>query len=114
MESLARLDQRLTLDGPNGADWRKYLRWDALQEALCGDKQPDTTLLTRVYQRYAASEDGLELVWFLDVQQALRTYIATVNAVGNPQVRSPTRHCSPSYRRIWRHTSPNRRLTAPL
>jgi hypothetical protein len=88
LESLGRLDQRLTLDGSNGVAWRKYLRWDALQDELRGGKQPDKTLLTHVYNRYAASEDGLELVWFLDVQQALRNYIATVNAVGNPQVRA--------------------------
>ena len=78
----------MTLAGPNGEDWRKYLRWDALQEELRGDKQPDKALLADVYKRYAAGEDGLELVWFLDVQHALRNYVATVNAVDNPQVRA--------------------------
>ncbi len=88
LESLARLDERLTLDGQNGADWRKYLQWDALQKELSSDQQPDKVLLTDIYGHYAADEDGLELVWFLDVQRALFNYIATVDAVNNPKVRT--------------------------
>ena len=88
LEALGRLDERLTLAGPNGQDWRKYLRWDALQDELNGSKQPDKVLLDEVYKRYTAGEDGLELVWFLDVQHAPRNYMFMVGAVGNPQVQA--------------------------
>jgi len=86
-EALDRLDQRLTLAGAGGEDWRKYLRWNALQEALRGDKQPDVELLARIHARYVAGYAGLELVWFLDVQHALHNYIATSGAVESPRVR---------------------------
>jgi len=88
LRDLDLLDRRLSQAGSNGDDWRKYLLWSALQAELQGDKPADKTLLTGVYQCYAAAYEGLELVWFLDVQQSLRTYIATVNAVGNPQVQT--------------------------
>ena len=88
VEALGRLDERLPQAGPGGDDWRKYLHWNALQEALRADGTPDTLLLTRVFEKYNADYEGLELVWFLDVQHALHNYIATIGAVGNPGVRT--------------------------
>ena len=88
LEALGRLDERLTTAGPNGEDWRKYLRWGTLQEELHAEKLPDKALLDEVHKRYAAGEDGLELVWFLDVQHALGNYMFMVDAVNNPKVRT--------------------------
>ena len=90
LESLDRLDERLTLAGAGGDDWRKYLQWDALQESLRSEQRPDLKLLAGIHSRYTAGYDGLELVWFLDVQRALRSYIVTVGAVDDPQVRAAT------------------------
>ena len=87
-EAIDRLDQRLTLAGPGGDAWREYLQWDALQALLRGEKQPDLPVLTRIHSRYTAGYEGLELVWFLDVQHALHNYIATIGAVNEPQVRA--------------------------
>jgi hypothetical protein len=88
LEALDRLDQRLTLAGSGGEDWRKYLHWNAFQETLGADKQPDLALLSRTHARYVAGYEGLELVWFVDVQRALHNYIATIGAVDSPQVRT--------------------------
>jgi len=88
LEAVDRLDQRLALAGPGGDAWREYLQWDALQESLRGEKQPDLTVLTRIHSRYTAGYEGLELVWFLDVQHALHNYIATIGALNEPQVRA--------------------------
>jgi len=88
IQALDRLDQRLILAGENGNDWREYLLWGELRNELRDDKSADRNFLARVYQRYVAAHDGLELVWFLDVQRAIRSYIATANAVGNPQVQT--------------------------
>ena len=105
LEALGRLDQRLTQAGPDGEDWRKYLRWDALQESLRGDKQPDMALLARIHARYIAGYDGLELVWFLDVQHALHNYIATIGAVDNPQdSRRLMKRSSTSWPKAWMPT----------
>jgi hypothetical protein len=86
-EALDRLDQRLTLDGPNGDAWRKYIEFTTLQEQLKSDKRPDTGVLIRILGRYAGPYEGLELVWFLDVERSLHSYVAMINAVDNPKVR---------------------------
>jgi hypothetical protein len=88
LETVERLDDRLTQDGANGDAWRKYLKWDVLQNELRGDKQPDQTLLMRVYACYNADYAGLDLVWFLDVQRALHNYIATAAVTDNQRVRA--------------------------
>lgn len=88
VEALARLDERLTQAGPDGEDWRKYLQCEKLQETLRGDGQPDKTLLARIYKRYTAGHEGLDLVWFIDVQRALHNYIATMGAVQNEGLRA--------------------------
>jgi hypothetical protein len=87
LEAFDRLDQRLIEDGPNGDAWREYLLWGPVQETLRGKKTPDVTLLTRAYGRYADDYEGLEMVWFLDVQLALHNYVATSNAVDDATIR---------------------------
>ena len=86
LAALRRLDRRLDLDGPNGDAWREYLLWEDLQKELRGS-EPDDALLKKAHARYAAGYDGLDLVWFLDVQSALHNYVAMRLAVGNPGVR---------------------------
>jgi hypothetical protein len=89
LEAVARLDAKLTSAGAIGEDWRKYLQWDSLQEALRADQQPDLQRLTSIHAKYVAGYEGLELVWFVDVQRALHDYIATTGAVGNESIRKP-------------------------
>ena len=74
VHALARLDRRLETAGKNGANWRKYLQWRRLQAQLRDGKVPDLAVLDAVYKKYTAGHEGLELVWFLDVRQALRRY----------------------------------------
>ncbi len=88
LDALARLDRRLSEDGANGEAWRKYLRLGMLREELRGDKQPDPTRLTNLLKRFRSGDEGLELVWFLDVERALHNYIATAGAVANPHIRA--------------------------
>ena len=88
LEALGRLDEKLTLAGTDGEGWRRYLHWNALQESLQSDRQPDLARLARIHALYVAGYDGLELAWFLDVQHALHNYIATTGAVDSPQVRT--------------------------
>ncbi|MCE5268976.1 MAG: hypothetical protein LLG00_13945 [Planctomycetaceae bacterium] len=88
LEALDRLDGRLGQAGPNGDDWRKWLLWDQLQDQLSSERQPDKAVLRRVLTRYRPDHDGLELVWFLDVQRALHNYLAMLGAVDNPAVKN--------------------------
>ena len=87
-DAIERLDRRLAQHGANGQAWAKYLRLGELQDQLRGDKQPDRAALKRIFGRYNADHEGLELVWFLDVEHALHNYIAMLGAVGNPEIRT--------------------------
>ncbi len=88
VDATKRLDERLSLAGPNGDDWRKYLELAALQDQLRRAAGPDRAVLERIHSRFTAGYEGLELVWFLDVTQALHNYLATASAVDNPKVRT--------------------------
>lgn len=86
MEAVARLDARLKSAEPRGADWANYLKLDQLQQQLA-QPAPDLTALDAAFQRFAAGYEGLQLVVFSDVRKALRRYLTTVRAMGQPQIR---------------------------
>jgi hypothetical protein len=87
-DAVARLERRLRAAGENGANWRKYLQVDRLRAQLEKGKTPDLAVLDAVYKRYTAGHEGLELVWFVDVGEALRRYRETARNVGDPELRS--------------------------
>jgi hypothetical protein len=84
-EAVKRLDARLTEAGPSGEGWRKYLHWTAFQQEL-SSPTPKREVLTDIYQRLSAGEEGLNLVWFVDVQRALRQYLRISGGINNPDV----------------------------
>ena len=88
VEAVNTLDQRLVQAGPNGENWRKYIEMATLQDQLRRPQEPDKAVLARIRSRYIAGYDGLDLVWFLDVQRTLQNYLAMTYAVDNPQVRT--------------------------
>ncbi len=88
LQALEQLDQRLAMAGPNGESWRKYLELRELQDQLRRAQEPDKTVLSRIRAHYNSGHDGLELVWFLDVQKALHNYLAMMGAVDNPKIRT--------------------------
>ena len=83
----ARLDARLKTGGERGQGWAAYLKLDALKEQLARSETPDPAVLTEAYRRLAGRHDGLKLVWFADVRQALRHYIATARFIGRADLR---------------------------
>jgi flagellar motor protein MotB len=87
VEALARLDARLAAAGANGQDWREFLLWDSLQKAL-QEATPNRETLNKAYLRYASGNEGLALVWFSDVQSALRRLLMVMGAVNNPQTKT--------------------------
>ncbi len=84
-ERFERLDRRLDLDGQNGRAWREYLLWDLLAEQLAAAKL-DPAVLLRVLERYEAEHQGLALVWFVEVRDALRRYHRVLQASDDPQI----------------------------
>ncbi|MFH1265541.1 MAG: hypothetical protein ABIK89_07405, partial [Planctomycetota bacterium] len=83
----ARLDARLKAAGPGGDAWRKFLDWKDLEEQLVLDDGPDLRALDALYAKYAGGHEGLELVWFVEVREALRHYLTTARAIGNPKLQ---------------------------
>ena len=82
------LDGRLKEDAANGEGWRKYTQLDKLQTELRSSAAPDLAVLGAVYAKLASGQEGLELIWFVDVRQALRKYIERAGAIDNPQVKT--------------------------
>jgi hypothetical protein len=85
--AVKRLDVRLTTAGPSGEQWRKYLHWNAFLEEL-GRPSPKREVLVDVYQRLSAGEEGLNLVWFVEVQRALRQYLKVAEDINNPKLQT--------------------------
>ncbi|MBN1912153.1 MAG: hypothetical protein JW818_20705 [Pirellulales bacterium] len=85
-EAVERLTARLDQDGPNGKAWKAYLKWDAFLDQLRTKGPLDPEKLDAVYSRLDASYPGLELVWFVDVRQALKHYLNIARGIDNPEI----------------------------
>jgi len=88
VSAVKRLDDRLTAAGATGEAWRKYLHWEKFQQQLSGAGVPDRKVLADVYQQFSAGETGLNLVWFVDVQRALRQYLKVAEDLDNPKLQA--------------------------
>jgi hypothetical protein len=88
VNALASLDARLKLDADNGDAWRKFLLWEPLQNELKSEGLPNKEVLNKVYLRYASGNEGLALVWFVDVQSTLRRMLMVMGAIDNAQTKT--------------------------
>ncbi|HUT58736.1 MAG TPA: hypothetical protein VNA25_12895 [Phycisphaerae bacterium] len=87
LAALRRLDAELTAAGPDGEDWKAYLRWDALQSELARGGDADLSKLDEAYYKYDSGHEGLDLVCFSDVRRALRDYLTAARALDVPQLK---------------------------
>jgi hypothetical protein len=79
--ALAELDAFLKNSPPdNNAGWRKYLRWDELNEQSRRPEGPDVRVAEAVLSRLSAYENGLEMPQFVRVRRALRRHLDTTQA----------------------------------
>lgn len=86
--AIARLDARLTPTDPQAGRWRAYLAWDPLKEQLARPEGPDLPELDKIYAKYVAGYEGLDLAEFKEVCTALRNYLTTARAVGDTTLES--------------------------
>jgi hypothetical protein len=86
LEAMKALEDRLKTAGVEANDWRTYLMWDELQRQFSGSRSPNLDVLDKIYARFAAGHDGLELVWFENVREAMRQYLVTARAIGNQEL----------------------------
>ena len=76
IDALRDLELSLNLSGEEReAGWKKFLRWDDLQETLENEGGPDLKVLNRVGSRLHQTHPGLQLPLFVDARLALTDYI---------------------------------------
>jgi hypothetical protein len=83
-----RLDQRLGRDGAKGKQWRDYMHLDQFKDQLRQPNELDAQSLVKIYAKFNSGYNGLELVWFADVREALRHYLEVASGVDNPGVKA--------------------------
>ena len=88
VEALARLDTKLKSSGDNGQDWQKYLLCETLQKELQKDGALDKEVLNEISSRFASGNDGLGLVWFVDVRSTLWRLIKVDEAIDNSRTKA--------------------------
>jgi hypothetical protein len=81
-----RLSAYLDAGGKNGAAWKRYLKWDALQNQLQPAAELDLNSLVDVYRRLTDDYAGLELSVFSQLADPLEQYIdlAAMTALPEP------------------------------
>jgi len=87
LADLKNLDRKLAADGRNGESWRTYLQWDKLRAQLNSDDGGDLDVLKSIYERFAADQQGLELVWFRNAAEALWRYRFLAASVDNEKLK---------------------------
>lgn len=86
--AVKRLDARLNAAGSSAAGWRSYLQWKEMKAELAKKGEPDPKKLGPIHVQYSRKHEGLGLVWFQDVRDAMRLYINTCGAVDNPKLKA--------------------------
>jgi hypothetical protein len=83
-----RLERYLATGGANGANWRRYLRWNEMRAELQKGPDADLELLDEIQTLYASGHAGFEMPVYANVGKALRQYIDTLYAVTDAEARA--------------------------
>ncbi len=83
-KSLKPLDTLLS-ESESGLDWRDYLDWSALETQADAGQKLDVSVLLKLYRRFNANENGLEMYQFVTVRRALAAAIEVAVAATNDQ-----------------------------
>ncbi|HVX61767.1 MAG TPA: hypothetical protein VHC19_14225 [Pirellulales bacterium] len=85
LQAADRLNRYLATGGANGVAWKRYLKWDQMQQQLRAGATPDLAVLDQIHDRYLTDHAGLEWPIWRNVATALRTYIDLSAALADPQ-----------------------------
>jgi hypothetical protein len=72
----------------SGAAWKTYLDWPTLTEQAAAGGHADPATLLRLYRRFDAEENGLEMPQFAAVRRAVGGYLDAVDAATNPEAKT--------------------------
>jgi hypothetical protein len=88
VEALARLETKLKSSGDNGQDWNKYLLCETLQKELQKEGALNQEALNEIASRFASGNEGLGLVWFVDVRSTLWRLLKVDEAIDNSRTKA--------------------------
>lgn len=85
--ALAALETRFAKAGDTSEGWKTYLDWAGLKASLVDAKGPDLAKLEQVFARLSAGHEGLGLLCFAELRDAIRAYVGVARAVGDASVK---------------------------
>lgn len=85
--AVSALEARFSKAGDSAQGWKDYLKWDALLEELAKPDGPDLPLLEQVYARMLSGHEGLGLVPFQGLRDAILHYVGIAREVEAPKIQ---------------------------
>ena len=81
------LEARFAKAGETAEGWKAYLKWDALRKELAKPEGPGLPRLKEAYVQLSAGHEGLGLVPFRGLRDAIRLYLGVVTEVEAPKIQ---------------------------
>jgi hypothetical protein len=81
------LEARFSKAGESAEGWKAYLKWDALREELPKPGGPGLPQLKETFVQLSAGHEGLALVPFRGLRDAIRLYLGVAIEVDDPKIQ---------------------------
>lgn len=81
------VEARFATAGESAEGWREYLRWADLRKELSLGGGPDLAKLDALFERLSRGHEGLGLVVFANLREAVRRYVSVARGIGNADVQ---------------------------
>lgn len=85
--AVAAVEARFATAGESAEGWRAYLHWAELREELGKEAGPDLAGLDKLFARLSTGDEGLGLVPFAGLRDAVRRYVSVARGIGSAEVR---------------------------
>jgi hypothetical protein len=86
-QAIDRLGRYLDTGGANGKNWKRFLRFDEMNQQLARGPRADFDVLNDIQARYTSGYAGFEMPVYADVGKALRRYLDTLQTHLEPDAR---------------------------
>lgn len=86
-EAVTALESRFTKAGESAEGWKAYIEWESLLEQMAKPEGPDLAQLEQMYGRLSAGHEGLGLVAFRGLRDAIRGYVGVAREVKEAKIK---------------------------
>ena len=87
-EAVKALDARFRRAGETAQGWRDYLKWEVLLAELAKPEGPNLSQLEQIYARMLSGHEGLGLVPFRNLRDAIVRYVGVAREIDSPKIES--------------------------